>query len=354
MKKNKKMHKIKSKNNKSKDAQRKEKRLSNDRFSFDDEIVIGVTKRPSEDKKINNKNKGNAKNNKESKRVSSTTKKKNNKKQLQNKNKKNTKTEKTYKEENYDIKREENIRKRKKKLKIIKYFSIITLFVIVVLITMFSPLFNIKTITITGNNIVSENEIISLSQIQIEENTYKVSSSRTSKNIKQNAYIESVNIKRKLPSEIIIQVKEREPIFTIEYGPSYIYIDKQGYMLDIVNENPSLPILQGIETESEKYKVGNRLDIEDLKKLGIVLQIMESATSNEIGDLITRIDISNDKNYTLIFETKEKTAYLGDASNLSTRILKLKKILENEEGNAGEIFIDMDLNTSNPIFRQRV
>ena len=38
---------------------------------------------------------------------------------------------------------------------------------------MFSPLFNIKTIEVEENELISKNEIISLSQIQIDENIFK-------------------------------------------------------------------------------------------------------------------------------------------------------------------------------------
>lgn len=81
---------------------------------------------------------------------------------------------------------------------------------------------------------------------------------------------------------------------------------------------------------------------------------MELCKTEEIETLITRIDIKDKENIRLILETKEKTAYIGDSSNLNTKILTMKAILEKEEGKAGEIFVNMDLNKENPIFRERV
>ncbi len=81
---------------------------------------------------------------------------------------------------------------------------------------------------------------------------------------------------------------------------------------------------------------------------------MELAQANGIAPLITRIVMNDERNMKLIFETKEKTAYLGDATNLNTKILTIKAILEKEEGNAGEIFVNMDLNKEDPMFREKV
>ena len=140
----------------------------------------------------------------------------------------------------------------------------------------------------------------------------------------------------------------------IEYGASFVYIDNQGYILEISENKLELPILQGIQTESAQFEAGKRLENEDLQKMNTVLKIMEIAKNNDISNIITRIDIEDEENYKIIFETKEKTAYLGDNSNLNTKILTIKAILEKNEGIAGEIFVNMDLNTNYPIFRERV
>lgn len=88
---------------------------------------------------------------------------------------------------------------------------LICLFITLIIITMFSPIFNIKNIVVTGNEKITENEIISLSELQLEENTYKISKNKVRQKIKENAYIEEVNIKRKLPSELQISIVERKP-----------------------------------------------------------------------------------------------------------------------------------------------
>ena len=331
----------KKKNRESKKKGKIENKPEDDKFCFDNEIIIGVTikqepaKNKKEKKKVEKaKNKG-------------TTKKKQVKKANKKSIAKNTK--------NIAPEQQEKImQKRKKKQKAIKWILILALLIVAILCAMFSPLFNIKKIEVQGNEIISKNEIISLSQIQLEENTFKLNKSQIKKQIKENAYIQSVIIVRNLPSEIVIKVEERKPAYLLEYAGSYIVIDKQGYMLEIKNEKMNLPVIQGAVTSTEEFKVGNRLCTEDLEKLAEILRIVEIAQVNDIYTIITGIDIENAENIKLIFESEDKVAYLGDSSNMNTKILMIKSIIEKEKGNPGEIFLNFDLNKKNPIFRERV
>ena len=217
-----------------------------------------------------------------------------------------------------------------------------------------SPVFNIQTIEVVGNKQISKEEIKSLSGIEIYENLFKVINKKVENNIKENAYINTVKVSKKIPDTIHIEVEEREASYMLEYGNGFVYVNNQGYMLEISSIKKELPILIGISTSKEDYKAGNRLNEEDLIKLGTVIKIMNSAQTNGIASLITKIDISNENNYTLFLETERKTAYLGDCSNLETRMLFLVGILEKEKENPGEIFINMNLNTDDAYFRESV
>ncbi len=320
-----------------------------EKFSFQDEIVLGVTKQKKEIKK-NNEKKDIKKNGKKNNKKDTQKKQANNKK---NKNNKQTKKE-IVKEDINKQYNPKNIQKKKKITRVVKYSSLLILVIAVAVIALFSPLFNIKKIDVEGNNKITNNEIISLSQIQLDENMFKINKKKVVNQIKENAYINTVNIIRRLPSSIIIKIQERTPMYLLEYAGSYIYVDKQGYLLEISTEKMELPILQGAATDNSKFVVGKRLDREDLEKLEITYKIIEIAKANDIYKDISRIDIENIDNIKLIFEQTNKVAYIGDNSNLLDKIIMIKKIIEQEGTNAGEIFVNMDLNKENPIFRQTV
>ncbi len=299
---------------------------NNELFDFDKEIIIGMP-RISDDKEKNKKNK----------KTSVNT----------NKNKQNAKKKLT-KQQQIAIK------KKKAILKIVKVLTLIIVIIGVSIYVALSPLFNIKEINVTGNSKLSKEEIISLSELKTDENTFKVSKKNIKNKVKANAYIENVKIRRKLPDKVEIIVVERVATYMIPFANSYIYINNQGYMLEITSQKAEMPAIVGISTPEEELHEGQRLISEDLVKLGEVLQIMESANANELVDLITKIDISNRQDYILTLEKEKKAIHLGDVSNLSTKMAYVKKILNDEKGVEGEILVNTDLTNKGAVFREKV
>lgn len=319
----------KEKKNKKNKKKVKEENID-ESFNFENEIVIGVTKIPKEKGK---KNKSKATNKSVKKSVNNI---KGADKKSAPKNKK---------------KKKETKKKRIIK-KILKWTTIIIVLLVALVLFIMSPLFNVTEVIVIGNNGVTTETIISLSQIEIGGNIYKTSKEIIRKGIKENAYIESVEVRRKLPNKIELEVKERKTSYMVEYGGSYIYINNQGYILEVANEMLDVPIIEGCTTNTEELQVGNRLNKEDLTRLEMILKIMESKESNEILEKINRINIEDKQNYTLKMEEEKKTVYLGSASNLSSRMLYLKAVLEDTKGLTGEIFISGDLVKEKAFFRQ--
>ena len=339
----------------------KAKKKDDDKFSFDNEIIIGVTK--IEEKPIKEKKKKSKKISKNKTKNIEKKEKENKKKVNKKKKDKKVKTKKVHKvnpldeiinEEQLNQRREERKRRFKRKLRIVKYITLVALIIVVILLILFSPLFNIKEILVEDNEIVSTEQIKSLAKINIDTNTFKINANKVNKQVKENPYIDEIEIIRNLPSTIIIKVKERKPAFLIEYANGYACIDKSGYILNIAEEKQNLPILQGLQTTNDKFVVGSRLEVQDLSKVYVVSKILEIAAENDISSLITRVDIENINNIKLILEEQEKTVYVGDYTNLNIKLLTLKQILEKTEGTPGEILINMNLNSEYPIFREKV
>lgn len=334
-------------------SKKQETKKASSHIDPDNEIIIGVTRYPEEKKLEKNSSKKIKEKNSNIKAKNLKTKEKN------NKIKKETKEA----EEIRDVRKAKKVKEtetkdtQKKKGNIAKILKWTGLFVIIIGIctfAMLSPIFNIGSITVTGNSIVSAEEIISLSGITIGENIFRINKKEIKTNIKKNGYIEELSIRRSLPCKIEITVEERQPSFIIEYGSGYVYINNQGYILEISNVKKQLPIILGIKTPSEQLVEANRLNEEDLKKLGTVLKIISVAQVNDIASLITTIDITDSNDYKLYFESEQKEAYLGDCSDLETRMLYLTAILKSESGKPGEIFVNMNLNIDDAFFRESV
>lgn len=243
----------------------------------------------------------------------------------------------------------------KKSPKIIKWLSILFLIIIAILLFFMSPIFNVEEIKISGNNIITTNECIELSKLKIGQSIYQMNKKRIKDNIRKNPYVEEIQISRKLPNIIEITIKERIATYMLELGENeYAYINNQGYILEKSYTKLDTIILTGFSTKIENINAGNRLSDIDLNKLETVLKIVDSAQNNDLLQYITKINIEDKNEYILILEEEKKMVYLGDTSNISTRMLYLKSILEKERGIEGEIFINGNINTDKAFFREKI
>ena len=248
---------------------------------------------------------------------------------------------------------------RMQKIRIIKRLSIILLMIILLIggtiYFVLSPAFNVRTIDVVNNQKLSSEQIISMSEIHLNENTFKFSKREVKEKILANPYIEDVDVNRNIfTGKVKLNITERTATLMLEYGNSYVYINNQGYILEISPVKLDSPIIKGYTTPIEDVKPGNRLSKDDLERLEVVLKIIETAQSAGIENLITQIDIKNKKNYVMVLESEDKTVYLGKCGDISTQMLYIKEMIQREKGIEGEFFIDMDLNTSNPVFREKV
>ena len=300
--------------------QKVEKEIKNN-FDFNNEIVIGVTKKEPQDF---DRSKEEKKQNKNSKKNNTTRK---------NRTRRKKKRKKTSK-------------------KMITFASCFLLIAIVIIFALTTPIFNINYIEVTGNSKISSDTIISISGLKKGQNIFKFNNS-TIQNIKENKYIDEVKIKRKLPGTIIISVKEREIKYQIKLLNSYAYIDKNGYILEVSTVKQEVPIIVGFNMNENELINKKMLEIEDLEELNKILKVMDAAKTINIDSIITEINIENKDNYYFFIENQSKKVYIGDTSNLTKKMLYIKKILEEESDKSGMIFTNGDISSGfKPYFRQ--
>lgn len=354
--KEKQIEKLKEKNDKKyhRNKKKNNQQPSNQTYA-DNEIIIGVTVHPQSTKKTEEEHKK-IKQNKSS-----------NKKKQPQKMQEKIMTTSPMKEERKKGKKvvskrqsqqqilrqnqEGYVPRKKQFASFFKWTSLAIVIVGGIVFAMVSPIFEIRQITVTGNHELDANKIISMSELEIGQNVFRIHPSQISKKIKQNGFVETVFVNRHLPDTIEIVVEERIPTFQISFGNGYVWINNQGYMIKISEEKREIPILYGTVTPEEDYQEKNRLVEEDLEKMNTVLKIMSAAKSNEIETLISSIDISDTSNYQVSFESEQKVAYFGDCSNTEERILWAKQMLEKASGKAGEMII---VNKDKPYFREKI
>lgn len=349
IKKNKKeKHKIKHKINKKNNNKNKKKNI--DLYEFEDGQAVNVEQN-NNIKKIENKKKFVKKNKVKIRKENIKENKKNiDKTELEDDiaikmtNKNRIRQEEIKRKKMTKKNKKKNIIKRiLKKILIMLTFLGIIIGSIIFLIT--SPVFNISLITVTGNTTISESSIIDLSGFELDTNMFIISKLKAEYLILQNPYIQNVNINRNFPDEIEIWVEERTPEFVIISNNELVYIDVNTYVLEKNCDNSlGLITITGIHTEDEEVIEGNQLSAEDINIFNEVYEILDIAEEYDILNKITSIDITDKDEYYFNMENDGIDVYLGDNTNIGTKIMYVLAIMEENIGNSGTIFVNGDFN----------
>lgn len=90
-----------------------------------------------------------------------------------------------------------------------------------------TPYFNVKTIKVIGNENVSSEDIIKMSDIKIYQNIFKLNLAKIQCLLKQNPLFDQVYVKRHIPDTIEICVKERKARALLNVEGEIYQVDEQ-------------------------------------------------------------------------------------------------------------------------------
>jgi len=155
-------------------------------------------------------------------------------------------------------------RKKKANRRLVFYLTIFFL-LISIIVYLQSPLSNIKNIIITGNSFVKEEEVIENSGLTYKTNIWAIDQKEIEKGILDHPVIESVDVNRKLPSTIEIQITEHELVGYLREGEKAHPILGTGITLPIQIESFSeAPQIYGFTEEA--YLKNMTTELEKLPK----------------------------------------------------------------------------------------
>lgn len=315
------------------------------KYNADNEIIIGVTTKPKEKVRVEKK-KTTRTNVKSSKNKKTTN---NNVKRVTSN--KNRKINSNVKANKNDLSKEKQIRKLNKKKIVISIAIVFFLAICGTIYYLTTPVFNVANINVYGNAKNSVDTYISLSGININQtNIFGFTNSSVIKKIKENPYVEEVRIERKLPNILELHITERTVDYQINYLNSYVYLNNQGYILELNEEEKDVLTIDGLTSLSDNIQAGQRLSNEDLVKLDTILKVTNYLKYNSVESKLTKIDANDDENYILEFAEDGKEAYIGDSSSITEKMTAVSKVLEAEKGKKGKIYADEEALKRNRVY----
>lgn len=168
---------------------------------------------------------------------------------------------------------EKKRRRHKRRLitSIVLVITAITLFIL-----SFTSIFTVDSIEVKGNTHYSAEEIISMGHAVPGKNLiYHPGKKEIKEYLERNPYIKKAEVKRKLPSTLVIEVEERTQLMALKYDDDYLILDREGILLQKSRSKPKLTLIEG--NVITKIKLGENLGTENeelLKKSISFVQMM--------------------------------------------------------------------------------
>jgi cell division protein FtsQ len=230
---------------------------------------------------------------------------------------------------------DENIKKRKSTRKprrkgpgIFTKLAIALVFVLVCFGLSFTSIFTVDSIEVEGNSYFTDEEIINMSHAVTGKNIfYDAGKGQIKKYLTKNPYIQKVSVRRRLPSTLVIKVKERKQMAAIVYGDEYLVIDNEGRLLRRTDTMPKVTIVTGIKIKT--MDIDSVIEAENQEDFENALDMLNAADDGDI--YFTRIEMKKDKmDGTMKVFIYDKLVCIGEYGEIMDAIEKdrLHKILE--------------------------
>ena len=248
---------------------------------------------------------------------------------------------------NLDKTNNELIRKRRKRRAIRRNIVLIILLVAVsITLCLKLTYFNVDTVAIHNNSIISSEEITENANINFGTNIFYMNLKQIKTNVLGNPYIEEVAVKRLLPRTISITVKEREAKFYGEADNQYVIIDNNGVMLEKRDNIDGMNLTRLSGLEFQKAELGVLVPGVDERKQEIIRTITELIGLNSSDIKIDSVNLESTVNIEM--HCQNILVKLGDGENLKQKMNKALNIIVANNLISQKGYVDVSFN-GNPV-----
>jgi cell division septal protein FtsQ len=177
-----------------------------------------------------------------------------------------------------------------------------------------SDKFNIRTITVYGCKEANPERLESIVRKNFPANILRVDLRRLKTRLEREPWVKRVQIRRVLPSDLIIYVQERSPSVILEFRSELMLADSDGVMLDRYDPkygHLDVPVFKGVLGEdADSYRLYQEENSARIREGLHMLSEIESGFPRETRK-ISEVDISDPKNLKLMLVDDTAEVFLG-------------------------------------------
>ncbi len=201
----------------------------------------------------------------------------------------------------HDKRRQKRIREQR--IRRYTFFTVLAL-IFVLVIMFFTPLFNIKTVTVIGNKKLNTEEITAQVGNLSGRNLFSTRKRTIKRNLYDLSYINKVSVKKKpFPPTVIVEIEECQPTVQILFDDAFIVIDNTGKILEkSIEKIEGIPVCEGVSIISANE--GELIAFKDEEIQKIVMSCIENMKKADIINDITVMSFADITNITFNYQSR--------------------------------------------------
>ncbi len=218
--------------------------------------------------------------------------------------------------ERYYASKEKQRKKRKRRL----YFFLTVFCLAAFLVLSLTVFFNINTFEISGNSVYSDTQIITAAGLGEGDNLFRLNKFKIAeKMVVELPYLGSVNIYRKLPTTLCIEVQETRASLVAYSGGKYVLMDPSLKVLEVRDELPEGPAyLIGVKLTDTTLGAKAVFEKDTLEQtVGTLVQGLEDHFDHE---KVSAIDVTELHALRVYYDNHRIKVLLGNTERLEEKL----------------------------------
>jgi len=196
--------------------------------------------------------------------------------------------------------------------------------------------FKVQHVEVSGNHRYTQEEVVAVSGIQVEDNLYRINKFKVAEVLMADLpYIETVNIRRRLPDTILINVTETAPVAALSSGGAWWLMNEEGKLLERVDSPGGCLQVTGLVLLSPSAGTFLAVDQEQRLQKESLLELLAALMEREALEGAQYVDLSDTSQLTMGYDGRLEVR-IALADDFDYRVRQLKGVLAQlEEGEGG-------------------
>ena len=209
---------------------------------------------------------------------------------------------------------------------------LILAFMIVLALMFLTPVFNIRSVSVEGNRLVSAEQFQEKLTPLVGENLFRTGSRKIRAALKEIPYIDRVDVQKKMfPPSVKVTVTEYTPAGLIRADGKSLTVNSSLIVMADEGELYPVPAVTGLSIKS--YKLGGEAKTDDSEKRDIVLTVLDTLEDVQLTEKVIEVNVSDVADITMNYDNRLRIE-CGTQLDLEHKIRMLRETLNALDENA--------------------